>query len=126
MTNRIRSRIIIIVSNDKNAVIHNFLKFENFRFSLKQKNQIRRNKIFAFIILMRFAKFQLFSLIRHRRLKKKILEKVKSRSYCTNRKICFFFQQSILKRFFIKQFITSQNFFINSLISLKARKCTTR
>lgn len=38
LSNKIRSRIVIVASNDTNAMIYNFLKLKSFRFNLNQIN----------------------------------------------------------------------------------------
>lgn len=67
---KVRSRIVIVASNDTDAMIHSFLKLESLRFSL---DQICWNEVFASIILIQLASSQMFALTRHRRFKKILL-----------------------------------------------------
>ena len=75
LSERVRSRVVIIVESETNSMIHSFLNLEKLRFSLQQKNLIQRSEVFASITLMRLAKTQLSALARFRRLKKVILKK---------------------------------------------------
>ncbi len=60
---------IIVRPENTSSATHDFLKLENFRFSLQKENQSTRRKIFSSIIMIKLIENHLSSLTRHRRLK---------------------------------------------------------